>query len=392
MTETTTTAQPRIGLTFCEQAGTGSYRSWFFTVNNYTENDYTAFINVSELLEYTWLVVGKEVGEQGTPHLQAAITLKKPMRFNAVRASYGNRVHVEKIRNQKAAFDYCKKEGDFFEDDNRKQGKRTDIDKLIETVNTGATLRNVAIEHPREFIKYPHGVEKYFTIFHNTSRPDDWTKLNHQWHFGPTSCGKTTYCKQLAREEFGSANRVGDEEDDEIFWIANIEQSNGFWNGYENQPVIIFDDIRKNLMMFHLWLRVLDTNPMTINIKNSTRKLSSTRIYITAPDDPIDMWDNHTEKVDQLVRRLNGGIFRWSYDETGWGKKEDVTKEMFTKAKLPIGMFHRMFNPLGLIPETQETIIIDDSDDDDDDDGRSINPTRLFESRTPPPAPKKAKR
>lgn len=388
MAQSSSAPNPRIQLEFCAPPGTGGAKSWFFTVNNYTEDDYKAFINVSELLEYTWLVVGKEVGEQGTPHLQAAITLKKAMRFNAVRASYGNRVHVEKIRNQQAAFDYCKKEGDFYEDDKRRQGRRTDLDKVIDTVSSGASLRTVAVEHPREFIKYPHGIEKYFTIFNDKDRPNDWAKVNHQWHFGPTSCGKTEWCKKLARDEFGGNGK----KDNEIFWIANIENSNGFWNGYENQPVIIFDDIRKNVMMFHLWLRVLDINPMTINVKNSTRQLSSARIYVTAPDDPIDMWNNHTEKIDQLVRRLNGGVYQWGYDHAGWGIKKDVTREMFEKAKLPVGMFHRMFNTAALVdvPPTQETIVIDsDSDSSDDDDEEEI--VRVARP-SPPPAPRKRKR
>lgn len=45
--------------------------NWCFTVNNYTAEEIVAV----KSLEYKYLVIGFEVGEEGTPHLQCYVEL-----------------------------------------------------------------------------------------------------------------------------------------------------------------------------------------------------------------------------------------------------------------------------------------------------------------------------
>lgn len=84
--------------------------NWCFTWNNYSEDD------VSELRE--WLgaigarqwVVGREVGESGTPHLQGCVKLLKKKRLSSLHKKWP-RVHWEKTRNWSKSVAYCQKEG-----------------------------------------------------------------------------------------------------------------------------------------------------------------------------------------------------------------------------------------------------------------------------------------
>lgn len=102
--------------------------AWCFTLNNWTESEYE-FLS-SKLLglgEKYFYIVGKEVGETGTPHLQGYIALrdgKKKFRplptFAVTRVSENaegvavNAVHFERAKgSMRQNYIYCSKEGDF---------------------------------------------------------------------------------------------------------------------------------------------------------------------------------------------------------------------------------------------------------------------------------------
>lgn len=95
--------------------------AWCFTLNNWTETEYeflsSKLLDASEKYFY---IVGKEVGESGTPHLQGYIALKEPKKkFRplptfAVNRESKNAMHFERAKgNSRQNYMYCSKEGDF---------------------------------------------------------------------------------------------------------------------------------------------------------------------------------------------------------------------------------------------------------------------------------------
>lgn len=95
-----------------------SARNWCFTINNYTDEDIERMedlgLQIGTTLKY--LVVGREVGEEGTPHLQALIQFNKKLRLNQVKSYVGARAHCEIMRGTSTqASMYCKKDEDFLE-------------------------------------------------------------------------------------------------------------------------------------------------------------------------------------------------------------------------------------------------------------------------------------
>jgi len=88
-------------------------RGWCFTVNNYTESDEVTAHLVCE--DSLYGIVAREVGEEGTPHLQCYVHYKDAKSFRSVKALL-SRAHLEKARgtpsqNRK----YCKKDEDYVE-------------------------------------------------------------------------------------------------------------------------------------------------------------------------------------------------------------------------------------------------------------------------------------
>lgn len=85
---------------------------WFFTLNNWSEEEYCAILERFKDVG-TKYVIGKEIGEQGTPHLQGCVYLKKKCRGTSIIAN--KRIHWENYKDWDAAVTYCKKEGKYIE-------------------------------------------------------------------------------------------------------------------------------------------------------------------------------------------------------------------------------------------------------------------------------------
>lgn len=90
-------------------------RFWCFTVNNPTEADGQHIEEAHDKGQLEYLVIGREVGAEGTPHLQGYLILKKQGRMSAVRKMLP-RAHLEQAKGTpEQASDYCKKDCDYRE-------------------------------------------------------------------------------------------------------------------------------------------------------------------------------------------------------------------------------------------------------------------------------------
>jgi len=90
----------------------GKFKHWAgCTLNNYSQEDIDWFETVLQPMA-TYYVVGKEVGEKGTPHLQFMFSLKKPMFLKKMVALFLKIPHIEMKRTKvsmERASNYCKK-------------------------------------------------------------------------------------------------------------------------------------------------------------------------------------------------------------------------------------------------------------------------------------------
>ena len=85
-------------------------KRWCFTINNPTDDD-KFWENAEQQEQLEYLVVQYEVGEQGTPHYQGFLILKRRNRLTWLKKNMNDRAHWEKTRgtDQQAA-DYCRKD------------------------------------------------------------------------------------------------------------------------------------------------------------------------------------------------------------------------------------------------------------------------------------------
>lgn len=87
-------------------------RGFCFTANNYTEELFLLLLNYT-LASY--VCIGKEVGDSGTPHLQGYFRFVNCVRFSTLKKAFPT-VHFEVARGTaEQNITYCSKEGDFHE-------------------------------------------------------------------------------------------------------------------------------------------------------------------------------------------------------------------------------------------------------------------------------------
>lgn len=179
---------------------TESTRDWSFTLNNYDEGDEKFFKNLVD--EVRKIVVGKEVGEQGTPHLQGRIIFRRNYRFTQLKKLH-KRVHWETTKAKQDNI-YCLKRDSvpFINIDNRKQGKRTDFDEVYEIIKEGGDAREVCEYNPGLYIRFSNGIDKAIALHDSLEEMAEYTEftLPHltDWKrshiiVGPAGTGKTQW-------------------------------------------------------------------------------------------------------------------------------------------------------------------------------------------------------
>lgn len=85
-------------------------KRWCLTLNNYSDSEYFNLIDSFSSNSSNKWIIGKEVGESGTPHLQIYINFEKKTRFSAIK-KINDRLHIESARGSEIEnIKYCSKD------------------------------------------------------------------------------------------------------------------------------------------------------------------------------------------------------------------------------------------------------------------------------------------
>lgn len=186
------------------------------TLNNYSEEEYKSLLDVCNELCKTY-IIGKEIGENGTPHLQCYINLKKQLRFKQVK-QWNQRLHIEPARGSEIEnLKYCGKERDY------ESNKRVPRELL-----------KVQYDHLKEYQK--DFICKYFSFLcKNDCRKIIWAYEKYgAW-------GKTFISKYLVDSHILSALVVPPKTNDALYLIAKYVEQHG------EAPDIIIIDIPRSV-------------------------------------------------------------------------------------------------------------------------------------------------
>lgn len=87
-------------------------RKWCFTINNWNEEIYTQLLKTFDAKKWQY-IIGKEVGAEGTPHLQGFLACTSQVAFCTIKKIMPT-AHIEKAKGTvKHNYEYCSKDGDY---------------------------------------------------------------------------------------------------------------------------------------------------------------------------------------------------------------------------------------------------------------------------------------
>lgn len=285
--------------TFIErESGTKLIRNWFGTCNNWTSKHLRDLKNYIKDKSGSG-VIGKEVGEDGTPHLQFCFFLPHQTTLSGLKTKLGNQFHFEKVKMVQAAIDYCKKDGLFEIIGNlplpKESRDKSSSDKWHE-IRNNAEANQLDLIPDRLMVMSRHLIEKtrdaaLAAKIPDLIAPEVGVKPN-KWYFGPTGTGKS----YLARARYpGSVSLDGN-----VKW----------WDGHGYAETILLEEIDKESAksMLSLYKRWGDCYKFEVQIKGGMNWVRPKVIVVTSNWSIRELWPDPKD-YEPIERRFEQWLF-----------------------------------------------------------------------------------
>lgn len=258
-------------------------KRWCFTINNWTQE----CLITMKTVPCIYMIIGKEVGASGTPHLQGFVTFQQAKRLSAMKKIHPKAHWTEAKGSSFKASEYCKKEGDYEEfGEVPSQGKRTDLESAAAMIVSGKSIREVAEEHPAVFIKFHRGIA---ALKSELTEPTETTTTRGIWLVGQPGVGKS----YLVRKTLGIEDKL------------YVKQQNKWWDNYQGENYVLIDDLDHGASgLGHLMKLWTDRYTARGEIKGSSTSLSYSVLFVTSNYLPSEIWQDE-QMVKAISRRFD---------------------------------------------------------------------------------------
>lgn len=284
-------------------------RNIVFTLNNYTDADYSKFQKLCTNEDYrnkcyvTYIVFQQEVGEQGTRHFQGYLEFSKQVRLTWIHRNIHPRIHVEPRRgSQKQAIDYCKKSDTRLQNTvpleggvPKKQKETQSLTALCEDIqNNNLQCSEVIDTYPTLWLQHRNKIMDFAL---DTKGERKWNMDIHIY-YGVPGTGKSFSAHQ---------------ENPEAYIISWPKGGRWWWDGYMGEEVVIGDEFRNDISYAQM-LKFFDRYPWKIEAKGRQFDFVSKKIILTTNIDPKD-WYPGVEDKSALERRIREFATIWDFKE-----------------------------------------------------------------------------
>jgi len=259
-----------------------------FTLNNWTEEAKHAILNAPK---FSYVIVGEELAPStGTRHLQGYAEFKSVYKFGPFAKKY--KIHFETCEaTAEANINYCKKDGVFEERGTPKQDPALAGKKGGE-IEQERWKRNIELAEQGKLDELkqvdPQAYTRCFFTYKRMKQDampalPELDQLQNYWIWGPPGIGKSRKARDMC--------------DGHPYYP---KPCNKWWDGYQNEEVVIIDDIEKENHLDHYLKIWADHYDFIAECKGGSIRIRPMSIIITSNYSPEECF---TESTLLAIRR-----------------------------------------------------------------------------------------
>lgn len=240
----------------------------------------------------SYLIYGLEVcPETGREHWQGYVEFTRQLTRKQLREVLDNSHFERRLGNALEAATYCAKGGLYVEHGTiSKQGARSDLESVSQSIVDGDSIQSIAIQQPRLFVQYGRGLSLLASICQGQQQRS-WRDVTVEIWWGATGTGKT--------RSFFSQFPLTDS------YRFLYRGATDFWCGYTGQPHVLFDEFESQVRLSDM-LMYMDGHPLQLNVKFGHSYANWDTVTIISNSNPLTFYSNCApERRNAFARRVN---------------------------------------------------------------------------------------
>lgn len=153
------------------------------------------------------------------------------------------------------------------------QGMRSDLAEIATKIKAGTSIKDVAIDHPADFIRYHCGIQAFANVV--TEAPAV-RQMSVLWLHGPSGTGKT--------------HRVMMKYPD----IFKVMPGRSPWDAYSNQSRILFEEFQDTCWPIDMMKQYLDKWKLSLDARYANKHAHWTEVYLITNGSPETFYPTAT--------------------------------------------------------------------------------------------------
>lgn len=169
------------------------------------------------------------------------------------------------------------------------QGKSKELQEVKRKLDDGVAQTEIMDSHFETWLRHYKGLQLYTAL--KTAKRNHFTMATYV--VGPTGTGKSTYAREHSP--------------DDAYW----KQRSEWWDGYDGQSHVILDDFY-GWLRYDDMLRLLDRNPLLVQVKGGQANFVAQQVYVTSNKLPPAYYSRLAllpGGLESLYRRFNQWIY-----------------------------------------------------------------------------------